>query len=266
MFWLIDSLYSIVAGLLHPLVLSFIFLLIVIFLKKQLRIKSLVVIALLILYLSSTGFVASYFLSGLEKYKQVTKDVIDSHGAVILLGAGLEKGSSIQPTLLAYSRILEAYRIYSVAKKNGIHYKIIVTGGDVRKYGISEAEVYSRTLEEMGVDKSDLLLEKSSLNTYQNAEYTKEIIKNLPYNEYLLVTSSIHMKRSLLYFEHFKINVTPAISDNPQPIMSWVPSSYNLTLLSLAIHEYQSILRLYTYDYFNINNKAKENIFSKEGQ
>ena len=93
---------------------------------------------------------------------------------------------------------------------------MIITGGDVKKYGISEAEVYGKILEDMGVKKDDLILEPKSLNTYQNARYTKRITQNLPYKQYLLVTSSIHMERSLLYFNYFNINVVPAISDSPK--------------------------------------------------
>ena len=94
--------------------------------------------------------------------------------------------------------------------------------------------------------------------------FTKEIIKNLPYDNYLLVTSGIHMKRSLLYFKSFNINVIPAISDDPKPLL-WIPVSYNLTLMDFAIHEYFSIYRFYLYDFLNINYNSNK-IFIKSAQ
>ncbi|WP_162896641.1 YdcF family protein [Cysteiniphilum halobium] len=221
-----------------------------------------------ILYFSSTGIVSGYFLSGLEKYKPVTESTIMSNNALILLGAGLEKqGSVVQPTILAYSRILEAYRIYHIAHEKGVQYKIIITGGDVRKYGVSEAQVYAKILEDMGVKKDDLILESKSLNTYQNAEYTKDITKKLPYSNYLLVTSSLHMNRSLFYFDQFNIKTIPAISDTSKTKASWTPSPYNLTLISFALHEYLGIFRLHLYDYLNLNKKQNNSIiFAKPGQ
>ena len=74
------------------------------------------------------------------------------------------------------------------------------------------------------------------------------------------------MKRSLIYFNRFGINVIPAISDTPKPMANWIPTPYNLVLLSFAIHEYQSILRLYVYDYLNLNKSENNKIFSKAGQ
>ncbi|GGG07187.1 hypothetical protein GCM10010995_25900 [Cysteiniphilum litorale] len=256
MFWLIDNLYSLIVIMLNPLILVLVMLLLIIFIKRKVLRVFMALIAFMILYLSSTGIVSDYFLSGLEKYKPVTESTIISNDALILLGAGLEKqGSVVQPTLLAYSRILEACRIYQTAHKNGVQYKIIITGGDVRKYGVSEAQVYGRVLEDMGVNKDDLILESKSLNTYQNAEYTKSITKNLPYSNYLLVTSSLHMSRSLLYFDQFAIKAIPAVSDSPKPISSWTPSPYNLMLLSFALHEYLGIFRLHVYDYLDLNKK-----------
>ena len=155
-------------------------------------------------------------------------------------------------------------RSIDIAKKHNIEYKIIVSGGDVKGYGKSEAEVYAKILKESGIPTKDIILENKSLNTYQNAEYTKEIIKNLPYDNYLLVTSGIHMKRSLLYFKSFNINVIPAISDDPKPLL-WIPVSYNLTLMDFAIHEYFSIYRFYLYDFLNINDNSNK-IFSKSAQ
>ncbi len=208
---------------------------------------------------------SSYFLSGLEKYKAVDAHEVASYRALILLGGGLERQSSIvTPTILGYSRILEAVRIYQIAKNQGINYKVIITGGDVRKYGISEAQLYGQILETLGVNKDDLIFEKESLNTYQNAKYTKEIVDKLPYKEYLLVTSAIHMKRATIYFKNFDIPIIPAISDNPQAIVSFIPNTYNLTLLNLAIHENMSIIRLKLYNFLGIN--SKENVFSRAGQ
>ena len=263
MFTLIDTLYTIVSILLTPIVLILILSILTFFIAKKKSIKLIIALIIIILYGCSSGLITKPLLNNLQTYKPVTNKIIDSNDAIILLGAGVDNNDyGITPTLLADSRILETIRIYNVAKKHNVEYKIIVSGGDVKAYGKSEAEVYAKILEKSGIPAKDIILENKSLNTYQNAGYTKEIIKDLPYDKYLLVTSGIHMKRSLLYFKSFSINVIPASSDDPKPLL-WIPISYNLTLMDFAIHEYFSIGRFYLYNYLNMNSSQ---IFDKSGQ
>ena len=265
MFTLIDTLYTIISILLMPIVLILILSILTFFIAKKKGLKILIALIIVTLYTCSSGIITKHLLNSLQIYKPATNKVIDSNSAIILLGAGIDNNDyGITPTLLADSRILETIRIYNIAKKHNIEYKIIVSGGDVKGYGKSEAEVYAKILKESGIPTKDIILENKSLNTYQNAEYTKEIIKNLPYDNYLLVTSGIHMKRSLLYFKSFNINVIPAISDDPKPLL-WIPVSYNLTLMDFAIHEYFSIYRFYLYDFLNIKDNSNK-IFSKSAQ
>lgn len=263
MFTLIDTLYTIVSILLMPIVLILILSILSFFIAKKKGFKILIALIIVILYVCSSGIITKPLLNSLQTYKPVTSKIIDSNNAIILLGAGIDNNDyGITPTLLADSRILETIRIYNIAKKHKEKYKIIISGGDVKGYGKSEAETYAKILKESGIPAKDIILENKSLNTYQNAGYTKEIIKDLPYDNYLLVTSGIHMKRSLLYFKSFNINVIPAISDDPKPLL-WIPVSYNLTLMDFAMHEYFSIGRFYLYNYLNMNSSK---IFNKSGQ
>ena len=265
MFTITDYLYTLTTVIFNPLGLSLLLLIVILFIKNNFLIKLLVIGVIIILYISSTKFLTSNLLETLEKYQQVSDSQIKENKALILLGAGLDKkDDKITPSLIAYTRILETYRIYKAAKKHGIAYKIIITGGDVKKINISEAEVYGKVLEQLGVEKNDLILETKSLNTYKNAQYTKQITTKLPYSQYILVTSAIHMKRALLFFKHFGIKVIPSVSDTPRNVSSLIPSAYNLTLSSLAIHEYLGILRFYIYEYFNMNKSGI--IFTKAGQ
>ncbi|WP_198021090.1 YdcF family protein [Francisella frigiditurris] len=173
-----------------------------------------------------------------EKYKRLEDDIIKDNFAIILLGSGLVKiDGKVLLNNRAYSRVLEACRIYFLAKQCGIHYKIIASGGDIHNYGISEAEAYSEIMLSLGVDSQDIILEKKSLNTFGNAKFTKEITKELAFDKYLLVTSSLHMKRAERIFTNMGIKIIPAISDTPSkdPIV--------------VTHETLGIVRSYFYNY-----------------
>jgi len=248
-----------------PIILILLLLVLIFFTAKRKFTRILILLTIFILYLCASGIITKPLLENLQSYKPLSDKTIGSNEAIILLGAGVDNNNyGVTPTLLADSRILETVRIFNIAKKHNIEYKIIVSGGDVKGYGKSEAEVYAKVLKELGIPDKDIILENKSLNTYQNAQYTKEITQKLSYKKYILVTSSIHMKRSLIYFRNFNIDVIPAISDDPKPLL-WIPVSYNLTLLDFAMHEYFSIYRFYLYNFLGINDKDTK-IFSKSGQ
>lgn len=68
------------------------------------------------------------------------------------------------------------------------------------------------------------------------------------FDRVFLVTSGLHLQRSLLYFAHFGIHCTGAPADHLQPQRSWVPLGYNLAVAAFAFHEYLGILRYRVYN------------------
>lgn len=182
-----------------------------------------------------------------------------NENAIVLLGAGTVKlpwDNHIEPTMVAYSRIMETARLYLSCKSSLNHCTIIITGGDATKTGKSEADLYQQNLISLGVNTTDIELENRSMNTYQNAEFTSNILQNKKPDQIILVTSALHMKRSLLYFNQFNITATPAPSDYLMPIMTKFPIGYNFAITDFAIHEYLGILRFRIYNYLGWNKKV----------
>lgn len=173
-----------------------------------------------------------------------------SKNAIILLGAGtvtLPVNNEVIPSAFAYSRITKAASLYlSCVKQHTC--KIIVSGGDALKTGRSEAEVYEEVLLQLGVKQADIIIENKSMNTYQNAQFTSKLIKQEQYGMTFLVTSGIHLKRSLLYFNKFDIHAIPVASDYLKSGISLFPHGYNMMLADTAMHEYLGILRFYVYE------------------
>jgi len=176
--------------------------------------------------------------------------------AIVLLGAGAVKlpiQNVVKPTVMAYARINEATQLYLSCIKSQNKCTIIISGGDALHTGMSEAVVYQEELRNLGINKADIKLETNSMNTYKNAELTNAILKKNQFDQVILVTSGIHLKRALLYFSHFGIEAIPARADYIASQHSIFPLGYNFAITDFAIHEYLGIARLYVYDFFGWN-------------
>lgn len=112
--------------------------------------------------------------------------------AIILLAAGQHT-----PTIFGrntYQRTLKARELYL----KGIADKIIVCGG-VQHQGQPPTSVsMAKLLMKLGVPESAIFTETTSRNTYENIRNALPIIRELGVADVMIVTSSYHMRRSLL--------------------------------------------------------------------
>lgn len=230
--------------------------------RSYVKTGKIISIATLILFiLVGIGVFSSYFLTKLESYPPLNHPIWMKRNAIIVLGAGavkLPEENNAKPTVLAYSRIYEAARLYTSCKATNAECKIIISGGDAQSIGQSEAVVYQNALNGIGVKTADIILEPNSMNTYKNAEYTSAILRENKFDTLLLVTSGIHMKRALLYFGHFGIKAIPAVSDYIPSKLYIIPLGYNFAITDFVIHEYAGIIRFYLYNYFGWNANAAD--------
>src|SRR4029077_4606003 len=144
--------------------------------------------------------------------------------------ARLPSQSIVKPSVLAYSRILEAIRLYVLAKKSDHQCTILISGGDASGTGVTEADDYQAEMVHLGVADSDILLERRSLNTFQNAQFTEAILREQRFDKLFLVTSGLHLPRPLLYFRYFGRFPTPSPGAYLVPQMSILPIGYNLAI------------------------------------
>jgi uncharacterized SAM-binding protein YcdF (DUF218 family) len=181
--------------------------------------------------------------------------------AIVLLGSGTEqvggggiRGFEVGP--LGYGRVAKALEAYQTCKRLNATCFVLVSGGDRQGHGASEADVYGARLRELGIPSSDLVLEKRSLNTFQNAEYTAALLRAHPAEQVLLVSSGLHLRRSMLYFGHFGLAPRPVRADFVSAIRSLLPLSYNFLVADLALHEYEGVLRYFVYQSMGWNARA----------
>ena len=199
----------------------------------------------ILFYLFSNSYFSYFLLSSLENpYKNQTK--IDKKiDKIIILGGGDIKNSPNLPLSSdAFKRVL-----YGIMLSKRSHIPIIFTGGG------SESDSFIKTVKELERSlyvKIDYSIESKSLNTYQNAKFTKELLKKEGMAKPIiyLVTSAYHTRRAVMIFENlgfvvipkatdFKANIKNSVFLNMLPSMDALYSSY------LAIHEYIGFFKDY---------------------
>lgn len=188
-------------------------------------------------------------VNNLEKqYRQLTdaeiENIPDSVN-IIVLGGGYSDDADLAPNnqLLAIplARLSEGIRIHK-----RIPGSTLVTSGAGSRRTFTGAEVMYRTALILGVDSSGLELSSLPRTTYSEADqYLKKFGND---KKLVLVTSAIHMPRSVMLFESKGLDVIPAPADflirrpTKRYPWFWLPAADHIRILEQAMHEYGGIV------------------------
>ena len=214
----------------------------------------LIIAALVILWLSSTTGFSRLIAQSLE-WQYPPPDEIPAADVVVVLGGGTEPAAYPRPSVEVNSagdRVLFAASLY----KEGKAAHILLSGGDIswlNEGATTPAEDMASILSVIGIPESALWLETKSQNTYENALYSKEILAENEIEQILLVTSAMHMPRSVALFEKQGVEVIPVpvdfnITDDESPqdkngnlqskIIDVIPQASNLSHTTNAMKVY----------------------------
>ncbi|MCB2052051.1 MAG: YdcF family protein [Novosphingobium sp.] len=131
--------------------------------------------------------------------------------------------------------------------------RLVFTGGSAALLGspYTEASVAEALFKSLGVDGSRLVMESRSRNTYENAIYTRDLIKPRPGETWLLVTSAYHMPRSAGIFRKANFAVVPYPVDYRTRGTTreyWAPLrnvSEGLRYTDIAVREWVGLIAYY---------------------
>jgi len=162
------------------------------------------------------------------------KEDIRNADVIVVLGGGIDTGRYL--TLGSSHRLLRGAQLYFEGKAK----KILVSGGDPEKMGVAEAMVMAQEARRLNISTQDIIMEKRSHRTHEQAGEIKKIAESQRWKSLILVTSFSHMKRSLMAFERAGFKVYPAPAD---PYEKYVDDPLGrLRLFKLIIHEYGGII------------------------
>lgn len=211
-----------------------------------------VLTALLVLLLSSNSWVANSLVQSLE-WQQIPQGALPTADAIVVLGGATKSKFPPRPSVdlsEAGDRVLYGAQLYRQGKAP----LIIASGGRInwRGGGSAESADMAEIMRTLGVPDSAILQDPTSFNTYQNAVNVQQILKKQGIHKILLVTSAMHMPRSLAIFQRLGIDTVAAPTDflvtrqelaEPNSsieasLLNIVPDAFRLEMTTRALKEY----------------------------
>lgn len=144
-----------------------------------------------------------------------TLNAAKKHDVAIVLGGMFEYNGDLDEITIRRQgdRLFKAISLYKTGKVE----KLLISGdsGYLGERGLHEAKQVKTLLITWGIPETDIITEEKSINTHENAvESTKILKQSYPhYKNFILVTSGIHMRRSLACFEKEGIQCTSFSTD-----------------------------------------------------
>jgi uncharacterized SAM-binding protein YcdF (DUF218 family) len=212
--------------------------------------------ALILLLSTSNAWVSRYLVRSLE-WQNITESPLPTAQAIVVLGGATRSAARPRPSVdlqEAGDRIIYAAQLYRQKKAP----LIILSGGRIEWFGkgTPESQDMATILTSIGIPTEALIQEPNSFNTHDNAVNVKQILESRKIKKVLLITSAIHMPRSLLIFQKQDIDVIPAPTDylvsyseleeltsTPKSaILNLIPDTNNIDQFTSALKEYIGIV------------------------
>lgn len=243
----------------YPLGMVFCLLALALVLQRRRRWQNVVLgLALFLLFLSGNRWTAMGLARSLEWQNLPLQPVPEAEVIVVLGGATdpLQYPRSTVEINSAGDRVLYAAYLYHAGKAP----HILLSGGNIEWLSTrasSPAEEMAEIMGWLGVPGEALWLQTESRNTYEDALYSRRLLEEKGVQRILLVTSALHMPRSLALFEAQGLEVIPAPADFIVTEESWrslvhadptahlvnlLPSVGNVGLTTNALKEYLGML------------------------
>ncbi|CAD6508559.1 hypothetical protein LMG28140_00167 [Paraburkholderia metrosideri] len=204
----------------------------------------------ILFWLLAAGWLTAPLLDLAQPHRQnVMPTTFAPRTAIILLGGGTiyDANHVLVPPRDVLVRISASAENYVECKRTEATCQVIVSGGNPQRHPATEAETYLPYLLRQKVARADIVLEDSSLTTYENARNVSTILSQSHYDTLILVTSAYHMPRALLDFHRFGLAPQPLISSARRAELGVLPRFENLKSAEIALHELIGIAQFHVY-------------------
>src|ERR1051325_4880049 len=160
-------------------------------------------VTLSVIFIFHSPYVGRELYYGLEsRYAPLIDPArAEPYDAIVVLMAGTIPADGLVPfptvTGPLFHRLDEAWRLYRLHPK-----PIVVSGGHVNPLtpAHNENQIACDYLILWGVPKDAVISESNSRDTFESAIEVEKIVRQKGWKRYLLVTSAVHMPRSMLVF------------------------------------------------------------------
>jgi uncharacterized SAM-binding protein YcdF (DUF218 family) len=164
--------------------------------------------------------------------------------AVVVLGGGINVYRADDLTLndlnASALRVIEGVRIYRLLGDP----LLIVSGGNTPRVDPPqpEGDALRRAAMELGVPPARVLADNVSMTTYEQGKTLSRMLRERGISRFVLVTSPIHMPRSIAAFRAFRLEPVPSTSvlrrDPDAAFWTVMPDRESLNIADGALYEY----------------------------
>ncbi len=243
----------------YPLGAGCFFIILGLLLTKHRKIQQIcLVFALAVLWIGGNRWTA-YALTRWLEWQYFPPQEIPVTDVVVVLGGGTESAEYPRQMVelnSAGDRVLYAGWLYKAGKTR----HILLSGGNISwmdPKAHTPASDMKEILLKIGVPEQAIWLENRSRNTYENAEFCSNILKQNSTGPVLLITSAMHMPRAVDLFRHRGIDIIAYPVDYTVTQSGWehlfepvwqtqvinlFPSASNLSLATRALKEILGVL------------------------
>lgn len=211
------------------------------FLRNKFLGRRLMLAGIILLLFFSNQFLSNLAMKLWEPDFKIIQEFPNHEVGIVLTGVTNLSKTAYDRTFFnkGADRATHAVQLYKLGKLQ----KILITGGQ----GLdpvnpnTEAELLRDFMLIAGVNQEDIIVENQAKNTYQNAIFSLETLKNNGYSpekeKYVLITSAFHMKRAKgcfdkvglntetfpvdYYSEDIKFNIPLLLYPDPNSIFLW---------------------------------------------
>jgi uncharacterized SAM-binding protein YcdF (DUF218 family) len=138
----------------------------------------------------------------------------------------------------AAARVLEAVRVFRIVSPAWV---ISSGGGTTQARDVPSSVNMRDAFVALGVPPERILLESTSMDTHDEAVLIAPMLRHLRVNQVVLVTSDVHMRRSMGAFHAQGLHPIPAIAPDPRRLSPWSyklrPTGYGLSFSAEVLHE-----------------------------
>jgi uncharacterized SAM-binding protein YcdF (DUF218 family) len=142
------------------------------------------------------------------------------------------------------ARCMHAAEIY----RRGARRPVVVAGGDFDTLapGLTLADLMRDFLVKQGVSADDVLVERRSASTYENARNCQDLLAPRKIRRVVLVTDAIHLLRAERCFQAFGFDVVPSgcryrTARPDWSILSFLPNASSSRSIERVVHEWAGI-------------------------
>lgn len=215
--------------------------------------RKLLAVTTVLIFLLHSGWVGYGMRYPLESRFEPVRDPrqVQAADAIVVLTSesvpadGLIPFPTIDESM--FRRLDEAWRLYRIASR-----PIIVSGGHVNPLtpARNENKIACDYLRLWGVLDEHVIAEPKSRDTFESAVEVKQILERHKWKRYLLVTSAIHMPRSMMAFRSLVPEPVPAPADftigaRDFSVLDLFPSESAARKIMTAVHEYVGLVNYY---------------------